>query len=131
MSIDTNSAEVSICRDDLLIVSAAMDLRYPLRAPESHRIERMRELLSAASELSRALAAHSQHSLVDCQGSHGMWDLAADAEALFDALAVYSGLVRHVATEYRSVFRDSVPASAEYSNAVTWEGGSPESPASR
>jgi hypothetical protein len=100
-------------REDLEVVAEAIMTRMQLRRCESERAERVRELLGQAGELSRALAAHTQHGLVDCQGSHGAWDLGADTETLFASLARYADSVRRVATEYRFLLDDSddpVPA---------------------
>ncbi|HKG94551.1 MAG TPA: hypothetical protein VKA84_21740 [Gemmatimonadaceae bacterium] len=108
-----DAGDVGITLDDLETVSEAVMLRFPLRHAESHRIERMRELLDAASELNRALTQHTQHAVVHCRGSHGTGDLVADAGVLFDALATFGMVVRDVAAEYRSTVRDPVTPPVE------------------
>lgn len=80
--------------------------RCPSRAGEARRLARMRELLTQSQELNRLLAAHTHRALVHCQGSHGIGDVAADAELLFDALAAYGELIRDTANMYRALGMD-------------------------
>ena len=65
----TQKPPVVLDHDDMQVVAEAMMLRLQLRGGEARRIERMRHLLTAASELCRALSAHTHHALVNCQGS--------------------------------------------------------------
>lgn len=88
---------------ELELVSEAVMLRLTDSDAEVARMSRMRELLWAASELTRALSLHTQHALVDCCGTHGTGDLAADTRTLHAALMRYSQLVRLVAAEYAPV----------------------------
>ena len=108
MSDVSRQASVTITRDDLETVSEAVELRFPLRHAETRRVERMRELLDASSELCRALTQHTQHALVHCRGTHGTGDLRADADALFKALATYGALIHEVGAEYRSAVHDPI-----------------------
>ncbi len=101
-----DDTSISISREDIAIVADATVIRFPLRAHESKRVAHLREMLATASDLCRTLSDHTQHSLVDCQGSHGTWDLTKDADAFYRALAAYADAVREVAAEYRSVVRD-------------------------
>ena len=109
----SQQAGVTITRDDLETVSEAVMLRFPLRHAETRRVERMRELLEASSELCRSLTQHTQHALVHCRGSHGTGDLASDADVLFKALTAYGALIHDVAAEYRSAVRDPVAPPVE------------------
>jgi hypothetical protein len=61
----------------------------------------MRLLLASAGELNRTLATHTHRALVNCQGSHGVGDIAVDTNALFEALANYAALIRETADAYR------------------------------
>jgi hypothetical protein len=90
-----------ISHDDLSIVAEAIMLRFPSRAHESSRVERMRELLRTASDLARALSVQTQHALIDCHGTHGTGDLRADTDILYAALASYAAMIKEVAAEYR------------------------------
>ena len=105
MSIQINLKSVTISRDDLAVVADATDIRFPTRAAESRRVARMREMLATASDLSRALTDHTRHSLIDCQGTHGTWDLARDVDDLYRALVAYSTSIQELAEEYRQVVR--------------------------
>ena len=110
----TEKLPVVIEHDDMQVVAEAMMLRLQLRGSEARRIERMRQLLTTASDLCRALSAHTHHALVNCQGSHGTWDLERDTRELHDAFAAYGSLVRDIAREYRAVAREAaVPADFE------------------
>ncbi len=113
----TGEPSVIVEHDDLQVVAEAMMLRLQLRSTEARRIARMRELLAAATELSRALSSHTHHALVHCQGSHGTWDLERDTAALFDALSAYGALVHDVALEYRPIARGSVDPMMELGGA--------------
>ena len=70
---------------------------------EMVRVARMRELLWAASELTRALSMYTRHALVDCCGTHGTGDLAADTRMVHAALARYAELVCNLAEEYSPI----------------------------
>ena len=96
-----------ISLEDLEVVCDAVMLRFGAAEAETERIERMREVLWAASVLTRALSTHMQHSLVDCCGTLGNSDLPADTLALHQALVRYSQLVRSVAVAYRPAVRPS------------------------
>lgn len=96
---------VGIRLEDLEVMSEAIMLRLAESDQEALRVGRMRELLWVASELTRALATHTQHSLVDCCGTHGTGDLASDTRALHDALTRYAHLVHQAAVDYRPVVR--------------------------
>ena len=97
------ASSVNVSRQDFAIVAEAVMARFPLRAGEARRQARMRELLAQSQELNRLLAAHTHRVLVHCQGTHGVGDLAADSESLFDALAAYGALVRDIADTYRAL----------------------------
>lgn len=105
MSSHMDDTSIKISREDIAVVADATVIRFPLRAHECKRVTHMREMLATASELCRTLSDHTQHSLIDCQGSHGTWDLSKDADAFYRALAAYADSVREVAEEYRSVVR--------------------------
>jgi len=97
----------AISREDLQIVAAMVEMRLPLRTPEQRRVQRAREVLAAEAELARAIAAHTQHALISCQGSHGAANLAEDTAALYVALASYAAVIRDVADEYRPLVHAS------------------------
>ena len=105
MAIQIDQKSVTISRDDLAVVADATDIRFPTRAAESRRIAHLRGMLAAASDLSRALSDHTRHSLIDCQGTHGTWDLARDVDDLYRALVAYSTSIEELAAEYRPVVR--------------------------
>jgi hypothetical protein len=91
----------AISCEDLQIVAEMVEMRLPLRSPEQRRVARARQVLAAEAELARAVAAHTQHALISCQGSHGTASIAADTAALYAALAGYAAIIREVADEYR------------------------------
>ncbi|MEO5816088.1 MAG: hypothetical protein ABIT20_12500 [Gemmatimonadaceae bacterium] len=86
---------------DLAVVARVVTARLPLREGETRRLARMRQLLASAGELNRTLATHTHHSLVNCQGSHGVGDIAVDTNALFEALAEFAVLIHDTADAYR------------------------------
>jgi hypothetical protein len=101
---------VAIAHEDLALLSVVAMLRYPVRAAESHRLERMRSVLDAAADLARRLEAHTHCALVNYRGSHGTGDLVAETEALSAALQRFGRLVAETAIEYRRAARPAVPA---------------------
>lgn len=103
------SLSAGISREDLQIVAEMAVMRLPLRAPEQRRVSRIRELLAAEAELGRAVSAHTQHALINCQGSHGAANLVDDTTTLFQALVSYAALLKLVAAEYRGLVRDAEP----------------------
>jgi hypothetical protein len=95
-------------RRELDAVRRVVLMRLPQHTAEWHRLQRMRALIDAASELSRVLASHTRCTLVDCGGSQGTGDLAAETERLFEALERYADVVRDIAVEYDR-FADALP----------------------
>jgi hypothetical protein len=96
----SSQPSVTIAREDLDALAELASMRLPLRAPESRRVERMRTLLVASSELCRALSAHTHCALVNCQGSYGTGSLQEEGEALFTALSRYSELLHELVADY-------------------------------
>lgn len=109
---------VTIAHEDLATTAEVAMLRFPLRAAESHRLERMRTLLEAATDLAKRLEAHTHCALVNYRGSHGTGDLLAETEALSTALDRYGRLVAEVALEYRGAGRLVAPPEPRL---VTWD----------
>jgi hypothetical protein len=91
----------AIATDDLKVLADVAMLRLPWSAAESHRIERMRSVLDAETELARAFDTHAKCSLINFRGSPGVADLGEETETLSAALERYGSLVRQVASEYR------------------------------
>ena len=98
---------ISISRRDLAVVAEAVTARFPLRAGETRRLARVRQLLASAGELNRMLAAHTHRVLVHCQGSHGVGDITMDSQALYEALAAYAVLIQETADAYRGLEDDT------------------------
>ena len=92
---------VHVAHDDLALLAEVAMMRFPLRAAESYRMERMRSVLEAAMELTRTLESHTHCALVNYRGSHGVGDLAAETEALSVALQRFGRVVGETAAEYR------------------------------
>lgn len=104
----TTVPSASIAREDLETLAQVAMLRFPLRASESRRVERMRTLLAASAELGRALGSYTHCGLVNCQGSHGVGSLCEEGEAFYAAFVRYAELMREIADEYRH-FTHEVP----------------------
>jgi hypothetical protein len=104
--MDRAANRVNFSREDFAVVAEAVMARFPLRAGEARRLAKMRELLAQSQELNRLLAAHTHRALVHCQGTHGIGDIAADSNSLFDALAGYGVLIRDIADTYRALGLD-------------------------
>ena len=92
---------VHIAHDDLTLLAEVAMMRFPLRAAESYRLERMRTVLEAAVDLSRTLESHTHCALVNYRGTHGVGDLVAETEALSAALQRFGRVVSETAAEYR------------------------------
>ena len=107
----STEASVTISREDLQALAELATMRLPLRAPESRRVERMRTLLVASSELCRTLSAHTHCALVNCQGSHGTGSLEQEGEALFAAIQQYAGLLHELVADYRHLTGEAAPPS--------------------
>ena len=96
---------VHIAHDDLALLAEVAMMRFPLRAAESYRLERMRTVLEAAVDLTRTLEAHTHCALVNYRGSHGVGDLGTETEALSLALQRFGRVVSETAAEYRRSVR--------------------------
>lgn len=97
----TPPSHAALSRDDLATVAEVATLRFPLRAAEARRLERMRTLLAASTELCQTLGAYTHCALVNCQGSHGVGSVREQGEAFHAAFERYAMLVREVAADYR------------------------------
>jgi hypothetical protein len=105
----STEASVTISREDLQALAELATMRLPLRAPESRRVERIRTLLVASSELCRTLSAHTHCALVNCQGSHGTGSLEHEGEALFSAIQQYAELLHELVADYRHLTGEAAP----------------------
>jgi hypothetical protein len=94
-------AQAAIACDDLATLAEVAMLRFPLRAAESRRLERMRAVLAASTELGQAVSAYTHCALVNCQGSHGVGSVREQGVAFYAALERYAVLVRELADDYR------------------------------
>jgi hypothetical protein len=99
----------TIAHEDLALLAEVAMMRFPLRAAESHRLERMRTLLEAASDLTRTLEAYTHSTLVNYRGSHGTGDLVADSATLGVALHRFGQIVGETAAAYRRAGRGAMP----------------------
>src|SRR5688500_7602269 len=97
----------TVTREDLETLAQVAMLRFPLRASEARRLERMRAVLAAGAELGRTLGSYTHCGLVNCQGSHGVGSLCAEGEAFFAAFVRYTELMHEVAEEYRHFTHDA------------------------
>lgn len=97
----------TVAREDLETLAQVAMLRFPLRASEARRLERMRTLLAAGAELGRALGSYNHCGLVNCQGSHGVGSLCNEGEAFFAAFVRYTELMHEIAEEYRHFTQDA------------------------
>ena len=112
----STAPSATVTREDLMTLAQVAELRLPLRAAESRRLERMRALLAAGTELGRALGAYTHCGLVNCQGSHGVGSLCAEGEAFLAAFVRYTELMREIADEYRR-FTDEAPMPLAFAGA--------------
>ena len=97
----STAPSATIAREDLETLAQVAMLRFPLRASEARRLERMRTLLAAGAELGRTLGSYTHCGLVNCQGSHGVGSLCDEAEAFYGAFVRYTELMHQIAEEYR------------------------------
>ena len=137
MSIDFRNALV-VKTEDLKTVAELVTMRFPLRAPETRRVVRLRSLLAATSEVNRSLATFLEHALVHCHGSAGTSDLSADTAALDQALRNFSAEIASVAHDYdgavnrprMSGFEEPAAELAAIRDFMPWQVPSRELPAS-
>lgn len=112
MELSTPTRDATIRLDDLRALAALGLLRLPAGEAEARRAARMRTMVDAASQLTRAVAAHTHCLLVNCQGSHGTGNLADETERLHAALAEYGELVRELGREGRHLLGSPVATDA-------------------
>ena len=137
MSNDYRNA-LAVKTKDLQTVAELITMRFPLRAPETRRVARLRGLLAATTEVNRTLSTFLEHALVHCQGTAGTSDLSADTMALDQALRNFSAEVASVACDYddavnvpcRSAFEEPAAELAAIRDFMPWQAPSREMPAS-
>jgi hypothetical protein len=95
-----NESDASaIHASDLALLAALAMRRGATPAAEGRRLERVRSLMAAASDVNRALSRFLKDALVHSQGTPGCSDLAEDTRAVASALESLSACCRHVAAE--------------------------------
>jgi hypothetical protein len=137
MSNDYRKALI-VTTEDLRTVAELVTMRFPLRAPETRRVARLRSLLAATAEVNRSLSTFLEHALVHCHGTAGTSDLSADTVALDQALRSFSAEIADVAREYdgavnqsrTSGLEDPAAELAAIRNFMPWQVPSRELPAS-
>ncbi len=93
---DEAPAAASISQEGLQALAALVTTR--LDGPEElRRLALVDEALQAAQRLGQALTTLTRHSIVEYRGSHGAWDVRADADAAFVALRDCAGALVQVA----------------------------------
>jgi hypothetical protein len=107
-SSSSSPTGVTIAHADLALLAEVAMLRFPLRAAEAHRLERMRAVIDAAADLAKRLEAHTHCAMVNYRGTHGTGDLTAEAAALSTAFQRFGRLVAETAIEYRRTGRPAV-----------------------
>lgn len=100
-----STSTVRIDHDDLAVVAALASMRFHQRAPEVQRAARLRDIMAAAAELSKALARYVQNAGIVAETPRLERDLAPDAMRAYEALDQFASLVRVVAAEFRTVVR--------------------------
>lgn len=85
-TVPADLAQSSIHAGDLDFLASLAMRRGVTPAAERRRLDAVRSLLAAASEVNRSLAIFLKHALVHCQGSPGCSDLSADTRAVAEAL---------------------------------------------
>ena len=108
MARSTKRAPISLDEADLQLVAKAIAMRCPRESAEAARAARMRALVRVTGDLSRTLSLYARHALVNCQGTVGAWDLAADTDQLAGALIAFCAEMRAVSREYGDVVRADV-----------------------
>ena len=129
---------LAVKTDDLKTVAELITMRFPLRAPETRRVARLRTLLAATAEVNRSISTFLEHALVHCHGTAGSSDLSADTAALDQALRNFSAEIASVANDYEgavhhqvtSGFEDPDAEIAAIRNFMPWQAPSRELPAS-
>jgi hypothetical protein len=124
--------------EDLKTVAELVTMRFPLRAPETRRVVRLRSLLAATAEVNRSLSTFLEHALVHCHGTAGTSDLSADTAALDQALRSFSAEIASVAHDYDNAvnmqrtcgFEDPAVELAAIREFMPWQAPSRELPAS-
>jgi hypothetical protein len=101
MELSAVPRDVTHSIDELRMLAEICLLRLPIREAESRRAARMRTVVAAAADLTKALGDHTHCMLVNCQGSHGAGDLAAETERLHVAFANYCEVLRSVTKDHR------------------------------
>jgi hypothetical protein len=137
MSNDFRNA-LAVRAEDLKTVAELITMRFPLRAPETRRVARLRSLLAATAEVNRSLSTFLEHALVHCHGTAGTSDLSADTVALDQALRNFSSEVASIAHDYddavnrqrMSGFEDPAAELAAIRDFMPWQAPSRELPAS-
>jgi hypothetical protein len=137
MSNDFRNALI-VKSEDLKTVAELVTMRFPLRAPETRRVVRLRSLLAATAEVNRSLSTFLEHALVHCHGTAGTSDLTADTVALDQALRSFSAEIASVAHDYDdavnqphvSGFEEPAAELAAIRDFMPWRAPSRELPAS-
>ena len=137
MSNDFRNA-LAVKTDDLKTVAELVTMRFPLRAPETRRVARLRSLLAATAEVNRSLSTFLEHALVHCHGTAGTSDLSADTAALDHALRTFSAEIGSIARDYDdavnrpciSGLEDPAAELAARRDLMPWQAQASELPAS-
>src|SRR5688572_13465383 len=89
---------VEIGRFDLQMLALMTSVRLADEDAEAWRATLLDEVHRAGLDAHRLLGVFVRHAITESRGSHSTWNVGADADAYFRALATYSAAVRR-ATE--------------------------------
>jgi hypothetical protein len=89
-----------ITERDLRVLTEVVLRRFSSVPEEDGRIRRIRGVLDAASDLSKALELQTRYALVDHRGTHGANDLQEATRVLYHALEAYAARLSELGEQY-------------------------------
>jgi len=109
VSPDAAQPSARASRHDVLVLALAARARFADASAEAQRKAILGEVHAAALDLARRLRDHTNHCIVEYRGSHGAWDVVAEAQGTYEAHDRYARVARHAAAQLRPL----VPVPAE------------------
>ena len=104
---------IGIARSDLQLAAIVISVRLDDAMAEQQRLMLIDELLRMERDLGSALGAHARHALSESRGSRSTWDVMADSEQVYGALARDALTLQRLARDYRALASSVDPKRSE------------------
>lgn len=100
---DPGAERALLRRRDVRLLALLASARFEDPSTEARRITLLRDVNRTGRAASRRFGEYTRHTVSETWGSRSAWNVAADAEAFFTAMADYCAAVERISAELEAL----------------------------